>query len=77
MAHLALNEEAVTNSVLWAGKPESQIVGKIAWLEKEQETYANYGPYILKVPEGYVKPNDEYETTEDYCDICFILQKAE
>ncbi len=36
-----------------------------------------YTVHILKVPEGYVKPNDEYETTEDYCDICFILQKAE
>ena len=58
MAHLALNEEAVTNFVLWAGKPESQIVGKIAWLEKEQETYANYGPYWLELA------NDYYITSE-------------
>lgn len=55
---LALNEEAVTNFVLWAGKPESQIVGKIAWLEKEQETYANYGPYWLELA------NDYYITSE-------------
>ncbi len=36
-----------------------------------------YTVHILKVPEGYVKPNDEYETTEEYCDVCFVLQKAE
>ena len=36
-----------------------------------------YSVHILKVPEGYEKPNDEYETSEDYCDVCFVLQKAE
>ncbi len=36
-----------------------------------------YKVHILKAPEGYVKPVAEFETSEDYCDVCFTLQKAE
>ncbi len=36
-----------------------------------------YKVHILKAPEGYVKPVAEFDTSEDYCDVCFTLQKAE
>jgi hypothetical protein len=32
---------------------------------------------VLKVPKGYEKTNEEFRTTESYCDIYIPLQKAE
>ena len=36
-----------------------------------------YTVHILKVPKGYVKPNEEYRTEENYCDVYYVLQNAE
>jgi hypothetical protein len=31
---------------------------------------------MLKVPEGYEKTNEEFETADTYCDVYIVLQKA-
>ena len=36
-----------------------------------------YTVHVLKVPKGYEKTNEEFKTTESYCDIYIALQKAE
>ena len=54
----ALNQESVENFVFWAGKPYSQIVSKIAWLEKEYDTYKAYGPYWLELAKDYYDSKD-------------------
>ena len=56
----ALNEESVTAFVEWAGKPDSQIVQKIAWFESHEDTYQKFGPYWLEIAKGYFN-SDRYE----------------
>lgn len=54
----ALNQEAVENFVSWSNKPDSQLVGKIAWLEKENSVYRAFGPYWLELAKDYYKQED-------------------
>jgi hypothetical protein len=35
-----------------------------------------YTIHMLKVPEGYEKTNEEFETADTYCDVYIVLQKA-
>ena len=36
----------------------------------------SYTVHILKVPEGYVKTNDEFKPLETYSDVFVVLEKA-
>ena len=54
----ALNQESVENFVFWSSKPYSQIVSKIAWLEKEYDTYKAFGPYWLELAKDYYDSKD-------------------
>ena len=54
----ALNQESVKNFVLWSGKPDSQLVSKIAWMESHQSTYQRFGPYWLELAREYYDAGD-------------------
>ncbi len=56
----ALSREAIEDYVLWSGKPESQLVRKIAWFESHAELYREFGPYWLELAEDYYN-NKDYE----------------
>ncbi len=49
----ALNKEAVNDFVLWTNKPDSQLVGKIKWLESHRSTYEAFGSYWLELAKDY------------------------
>ncbi|MDW5299587.1 MAG: hypothetical protein SA378_05550 [Sedimentibacter sp.] len=55
----ALNEDAVKNLVEWKNK--SNLVSKIAWLEANQNTYKEFGPYWLELAKNYYN-SEEYES---------------
>lgn len=54
----ALNKGAVEDFVAWSSKPDSQLVRKISWLETNQSTYAEFGPYWLELAKDYYNHND-------------------
>ncbi|WP_155829435.1 hypothetical protein [Butyrivibrio sp. XPD2002] len=54
----ALNKGAVEDFVSWSSKPDSQLVRKISWLETNQSTYAEFGPYWLELAKDYYNHND-------------------
>lgn len=60
----ALSAEAVSSFVSWSGKPDSQLVGKIAWFESHKSTYQEYGPYWLEMAKDYYN-SGEYEKCLD------------
>ncbi len=49
----ALNREAIEDFVTWSSKPDSQLVGKISWLESHEEVYKEFGPYWLELAKDY------------------------
>lgn len=60
----ALSAESVQDFVTWSSKPDSQLVGKIAWFESHKSTYQEFGPYWLEVAKDYYNSND-YEKCLD------------
>lgn len=52
----ALNEEAVKNFVEWKNK--TNLVRKIAWLESNESTYREFGPYWLELAKNYFDSKD-------------------
>jgi len=60
----ALSAESVSSFVSWSNKPDSQLVGKIAWLESHKNTYQGYGPYWLEIAKDYYD-SGEYEKCLD------------
>lgn len=54
----ALNKSAVSNFVLWSGKPDSQLERKISWLETNQGTYLQFSPYWLELAKDYYNYED-------------------
>lgn len=63
----ALNRESVESFVQWAGKPTSQNIGKIAWLEDHESTYGQFGPYWLELAKDYYEAGSK---NTDYYDKC-------
>lgn len=43
--------------------------------EFKAEEGSIYTIHILEVPDGYEETDDEYETSEEYCDVHVVLQK--
>lgn len=58
----ALNEEAVQQFVDWENS--ENLVRKIAWLETNQETYREFGPYWLAMAKAYYSA-EEYQKCLD------------
>ena len=54
----ALNEESVKDFVSWSSKPDTQLVGKISWLETHESTYSEFGPYWLELAKDYYNSGD-------------------
>lgn len=54
----ALNEESVKAFVTWSSKPDSQLIGKISWLEGHESTYSEFGPYWLELAKDYYNSGD-------------------
>ena len=53
---LALNEEAVSTFVQW--RNNENVVGRIRFLESNQDTYKAFGPYWLTLAESYYDNRD-------------------
>lgn len=53
---LALNEEAVSTFVQW--RNNENVVGRIRFLESNQDTYKAFGPYWLTLAESYYENRD-------------------
>lgn len=49
----ALNKSTVEDFVSWSSKPDSQLERKISWLETNQDTYSEFGPYWLELVKDY------------------------
>lgn len=56
----ALNREAIEDFVTWSSKPDSQLVGKISWLESHEDVYKEFGPYWLELVKDYYNA-EEYQ----------------
>lgn len=54
----ALSREAIVDFVAWTGKPDSQLTGKIAWLESHEDVYCSFGPYWLELAQDYYNAGD-------------------
>ena len=54
----ALSKESVESFVQWSGKPDSQRVAKISWLESHESTYSEFGPYWLELAKDYYESNE-------------------
>ena len=64
----ALNEESVKEFVSW--KNNTNPVRKMAWLESNQNTYKQYGPYWLELAK-------DYYDAEDYIDCLQSIYRYE
>ena len=60
----ALNKESIEKFVTWSGKPDSQLAGKIKWLESNQDTYKAFGPYWLELSKDYYNNGDYKKSLE-------------
>lgn len=56
----ALGKKAIENFVEWSGKPQTERIRKISWLETNQKTYSQFGPYWLELIKDYYD-NQEYD----------------
>lgn len=57
-----LNEESAENFVEW--RSNSNVVRRIEWLESNQETYKEFGPYWLELAKAYYE-SQEYQKCLD------------
>jgi len=54
----ALNRESIEQFISWSNKPDSQIEGKISWLEANRKIYSKFGPYWLELVKDYYNYED-------------------
>ena len=60
----ALNQESVENFVSWVKNPN--VVRRIAWLETNEKTYSQFGPYWLRLAEAYYETGDYSKCLEAF-----------